>query len=873
MKRMSLAVAAVAFSLVAIAGSVPDEVKALRATIASNSVDRTVRCRYYMAWYRDQCAEAEREAILERNVAAHRRIIELQPKNLAMQAELGIVLAIGGRDKDAEKVLAKTMADEQANPGRLDQNRLSESRWALAECLWRKGDVTGAKKLISDIATMPWTGEPSRTSARAKAMFLHGVWTDPDADLDMFKLPHSTDGKPFPTPQKAEYGEKKVGLGKVEIRFRTNETDGTNGSSFARATEDKREDPIVRLLKKKLTRFGTKFEKGGTKITIEISPDAPVDKSQGYSLDVAKGNISIKARSRLGATYGAVSLLQCIDREKLAVAECSIRDWPKLEKRGVIAHWELGQLEYWLFHKMSYPVVDMFRPEWGIVFSPLDREVVRQTARRHNDFGIPIYWTNRWIIVDPMLPLTAPNVHAMHSEWMHYAAAIGAKFVWEMDDSRFPMLPADMAAAGTAANLDAKHIDKLYHEVKAKHPDFKMMFGPPFYFGPDGGLSKNQYTEPRDPYLKSIAEFLDPEIDVYWSGPRCKSLDFTPEKIKWFSDLIGRKQVVFHNADAVGRHNYESFGADVPGYKDRHCPETLDLIEGFCKNTTFYNQACEVGPAMDWCWNPDAHDATEATRRTIAQLEGPGVFEILSVAIPPISYLDKYSHGRPRSELFTEDQSNLDKLVADGEDAWRRVMEIAKNGGLFVSGFNRYALEWARRLAEYRRNPPKWLVERRDAELANTSFAKSEVGFDESRGDQFLPAELIQGGHYFDGIKDMSDRTPCGSKELQIGETVSGRFAIEQFPPETPPKLIVVGQAMVEYWDRKFKVELPDAELEVNGRVVWRGKMFADGRYKPCEIELPVYTLLRDNTFSIRHTGPDVAHKRRPMVHYVVIRK
>ena len=83
----------------------------------------------------------------------------------------------------------------------------------------------------------------------------------------------------------------------------------------------------------------------------------------------------------------------------------------------------------------------------------------------------------------------------------------------------------------------------------------------------------------------------------------------------------------------------------------------------------------------------------------------------------------------------------------------------------------------------------------------------------------------------------------------------------------------MVCQALVDYHDKDFKVELPNAELEVNGNVVWRGKMFAEGLYKPCEIKLPVVSLLRNNTFSIRYTGPDVKHKRLPMIHYVVIRK
>ena len=39
-------------------------------------------------------------------------------------------------------------------------------------------------------------------------------------------------------------------------------------------------------------------------------------------------------------------------------------------------------------------------------------------------------------------------------------------FSFHLDDMRFPMHPADIEAAGTAANLDAKYLTKLYREVK-----------------------------------------------------------------------------------------------------------------------------------------------------------------------------------------------------------------------------------------------------------------------------------------------------------------------------------------------------------------------------------------------------------------------
>lgn len=869
MKRIIAVAVVAAMAFMACAGSVDNEVKALRTVISSNSVNRTVGCRYYKAWFRELCTKAEREAILDRNVAAHRRLLEMRPNDTAASSDLGITLWIGGRDKEAEQILRKVVADVDSGKANLPCDRLSETRWTLADILWRNGDKAGAKKLVADIATMPWKGEVPRSSAREKATFLHWAWTDPDADIDSLTLPHHRDCKPFPVPQEAKYGEKKVSLASVELKVRTGGTGATGGTNAAGHTSPASPaDPIIRLLKRKLTRFGAEFAPGGTKITIELSPNAPVEKPQGYSLDVANGKIAAKARSRLGLTYSVVSLLQCIDREKLAIAECEIRDWPKLEKRGVIAHWDPCHLEYELFNKMSSIAMDMFRPQWSFLTSPLEREVARLSIKRRNDFGIDLRWANRWIIVDPNLPLSSPRVRAMHLAWMRLAASYGAGIWFDEDDSRYPMRPEDVAAFGMSDKLDAKYLDGLYKEVKAEYPGFRLTFGPPFYFGPDAPLNKIVYPEPRDPYLRSVGEFLDPEVDVYWSGPRVKTWGLWPVKIKWFSDMVKRKQVIYHNADCIGAHNFYRYGIDVPGFKEKHSPEALDMIGGFYMNTSRYSEACSTGPSMEWCWNPDAHESKTATRRTVDQLEGAGVFDILAAAMPSVAYFDRYACGTPRSELFMEDQADLDGKIAEAEKAWADAKPLMKNGGKFVYDYNALGIGWAKKLAKYLRNPPKWLLEKRDAELKNTKFAVEEVGYDASKGDVFIPSELMSGGEYFFGLGDYSGRGKRGIKYLNHGryDSVSMKFDVEVFPPVEPPKFILVGMS--------FKPDFqPDMEIELNGKVVWRGKAFKAHWFTPLEIDLPVYALQRsNNTIVVRNTAPAEEHQRKPIVHYAVIR-
>ena len=856
----------------AVADAAGDEIKALCGVIESNSVNRTTKCRYYKAWYSELCTKEELKAILDRNVAAHRRWKELDPGSFAPYAGLGRTLAAVGRWKDAKPELEKALsAPEGKLPGDIRINVL----WEMANCLWQEGDRDGAKKCIAQIATIDWKGDD--IVVRRRALYLHRAWTDRDADLDVFTLPHSTDRKPFPTPQESTYGEAKVSLARVELK--------TAGL--------KPDDPIARLIKRKLTRFGAKLVEGSGKweegrsedaaiVRIAILPDAPVDKPQGYSLEVRSkkeegkseyGVVSIKARDRLGALWGVVSFLQCIQRKeptddnsKLipstfsllpSICTLQIADWPKCLRRGVIDYWYDDFLEYAIFNRMSMANIRM---DGDYVPSPLDRERYRLWCARFREFGIEMFCGSGNIMMNPMLPLSSPRTRKLHVGWARFVASIGGNFALHLDDCRFPMHPLDLENAGTAANLDAKYMTDIYREVKKDYPGFKMLFCPPFYWGPDGGVG---YPEPRDQYLKSLGSDLDPEVEVYWTGPRVKSGGMSDEKTDWYAGLIGRKPVIFHNSDCRGRHNHIAYGADVPGYKASHSTNLFEHVSAFLHNMSRYQAAPAIGACMDWCWNPEAHDPETAVRRTDEMLVGPGVFEILRDATPALAYFDKYVYGSPRSELLTEDQADLDRRITESEAAWSKVMAIAKNNGLFVEDFNRCGIKWAKKLASNRRNPPQWLKERYDAEMANTALAEKEVGFDASKGDLFFPAETLMGGLYVKGVGEKGMRNV---KYVSVGEELSGRFSCELFPPERPFKIIFMGFQ----WNRHAAF----ADVEVNGRKIWSGEVFANKhRFNAMEIEIPVDVMQRSNTFVFRNSAPMNEGHRKPEVHYVVIKK
>ena len=910
---VALAAIAAAAALCADAAGVADEIRAIKAEIKSNSIDRTTKCRYYRAWYADQCDKAELAAIRERNIAAHRRWIALKPNSPYPRASLGRVYAALGKWDEARKELEAAYAERR----KLDFMQNVNVGWELANLMWHDGDKDGARKMIAQVAALERKGDTPSTYWRAQ--YLDMMFKNEDEDIDALRLPHSCDGKPFPTPQRAEYGDAKVSLAKVEVSLKEEgrskkeevRSSGGNFKGRSKKEEGKEEgenDPIVRLLKRKLQRFGSKFVEGRSKkeegrgedvmtIELEISPDALVDKPQGYLLEVRSkkeegrssekeevrskkeegrsngGVVLIKARDRLGALWGVVSFLQCVQRKESSgdnskllpssfsllpsIRAMRIEDWPGMERRGVIDYFQPEFLEIALFGKMSSVTIDLGN---DYSLSPLDRELHHIWGERFKSFGIEMYCVIRSKAMEPIIPLSSPRTWRLHLAWTRFIASCGMGMSFHLDDSRFPLHPLDLEGAGSGANLDAKYLTRLYREVKKDYPDFKMQFCPPFYWGPDASA---RYPEKRDPYLYSLGKDLDSEIDVYWTGPRVKSMGFTPERVQWYIDRIGRKPTVFHNSDCIGRHNHIQYGADPTGFKRSHSPDIFDYLASFQQNMSSYNGSIWAYSAMDWVWNPVAHDPTNSVVRAVDILEGPGVSKALGDAMPSISYFDKYTHGTPRGELFAEDQAELDRRVAEADAAWKKAYSLAKNGGKFIDGFRR-GLEWARKLAEIKRNPPEWFLMKHEAEMANNSWARSEVGYDEKNGDQFIPSEMMSGATYYSNITDWSH----GKRTVRYvnpGVSVRGMFTCNSYPPPAPYKMLIVGM--------RFQGKAPTVEVEVNGRVLWRGEPFVRNKFTPLEVELPVDAMrMGDNRFVIRNASAEVDPERKAIIHYIVVR-
>ena len=215
--------------------------------------------------------------------------------------------------------------------------------------------------------------------------------------------------------------------------------------------------------------------------------------------------------------------------------------------------------------------------------------------------------------------------------------------------------------------------------------------------------------------------------------------------------------------------------------------------------------------------------------------------------------------------MFAEDQADLDSRVVEAEAAWKEADSLSKNGGKFIDGFRR-ALKWAKDLAAIKRNPPKWFLEKHEAEMANNSWARNEVGYDESKGDQFIPSEMMSGATYYRHITDWSH----GKRSVRYvhpGMEVKASFECYSYPPPAPYKMLVVG---MRYTDRDATVE-----VEMNGRVIYRGKSFSTHySFTPLEVGMPVDAMrMGVNRFVIRNVSEEKDRNHLFVLHYIVVRK
>lgn len=786
----------------------------------------------------------------------YEELVLLNPTNADYHIELGnhYVNLGAGTNAASQFTLAKNL------PG-LTSKQQGDIFYGLASSALLNGNRASAidwceQALASNLPSYSVGGRAVYPDVLAKfaLKFMKGP------QLNDLRLPFYTAARAFPLPQQVDYSGNFVDLSSVKLIL----GGGLNSN-----------DVRVVLLTNKLGRLGIAFSDAAPfsiKINTESTPTAPA-KSEGYALFVTNNAAVINSYDAQGTLWGIVSLIQVIDDEftpKIRI--CSMVDWPDVARRGFLQDNWKDTLEFMLFCKLNtvvdqrggpfvVPYPDPARP-----LTPLQKAINADRSSQFTAFGLDFYYGIRPWTMQYHFPLSSERTLALHTEICSEIARNGGHIYFPFDDSRYPFHPDDAAIWATSANLDARYVDWLYEAVHDEVPTFKMVFCPPFYAGP-GEDASYAYNESRDDYLRSIQYYLDPAVDVFWTGPYVKGWTKTASELAWLTNLTHRAPMIFQNV--TGPHNSVSYITDETDHWTSWHYEGFftNDITGYLKNAHMGTEAPQTTTLADCLWNLDGYDASNSIRNGVAMLFGRDFFGLLDPLTQALGYLDKYEYGTITPEALTE----TNEITVRAQIAAAAFADAEAYNAFSLSNFPGWcksAVGWYSNMVVGLQSPPNFHLTYTNEIATTKSYAQSEAGLNTASGDIFLsPVDLLGG--------EMGNYDGRFSSRLYGAKTALPRlkssFVCTPYPPSSNYFIKVSARDDVDLYSNAV-----DIRISVNGTPIYQGpNTFQTNNWSIQSYTIPMGILSSTNELKIENIeDTDYPHgPPRFSVNYAVVSK
>ena len=834
------------------------------------------------------------------------KLVEMVPKDAPAFIRAGEAYYIQGKADKAETY--SRQAYELSATGTMTR---AGALIGLANAAILKGDKTAALKHCEDVLASPYPPPPQNSRNGGDKYGSYVFWANPrmqahllapllkGGDFDGFQLPWYTGCEVYPTAREADYKPDFIPLKSLTVVL---------GGGMA---ED---DLRLKFLRQKMERIGVKVAvaPGSGKapvagsftlrINTEDGPAAP-EKAQGYAMKITPEGAWVRGFDKLGTSFGLVSLIQMIGHEGPAKIRCGeVRDWPEYTGRGFKqgrAVYNRNLLEFALMGKFSCVEEQSgsyltYRTLGGdMPWTPLIKFGALEMARIFTAFGVDLYFGEDMYAMYPNMPLTSPRTFEFHKKIFSDLAAAGGNVYYPNDDGRGGQAhPADKAATGdqdTSAKLDAKYLTKLFRAVRADHPNFKIIFCPVYYFGPDG--TTEYKNNPRDPYLKSIREDLDPAIEVFWNGPRVREGGKKKIHGEWAKREYGRKPAIYQNSFGHCMFNYLGDEAFQWCEKDDD-PRGL-MYDGFYGDISsfYYNQDIAMnGPFTmgysAYMWNPKAYKPMADSKRITGVLYGKEMWDIIRPGNVALAYFDKFDLWFQMWPAAYAERDLVKTNYAIAQAAWDKAAAYNPAATSNMPTYFKTMVSYAGNLTRAIDTAKPW-EERVAADIAELrETAQKEVALDESKGDVFLPGICFIGGkHRKYGVKTPEEKARHRSDPVGIRKAI---FLEKQLTPFAQAysdfkladsakgcELILNGM----YEKNPDDQSAPSYRILVNGHVAFEGPTLlpADCEWGTQKIAIPASMLNKNglNRMEIINLEEGFGTQTPPFIAivYAVIRK
>lgn len=662
--------------------------------------------------------------------------------------------------------------------------------------------------------------------------------------IDPLRMPFYT-GQIMPTPQKVRYENKTFSLKHTELLL----NDGL-----------KLNDPLVGYLRERIERYkGTlqsELTNSDTQIELKIQPSG---REQAYSITWDGTKAILSGNDRQGLLWAIASFNQLVHSSKTepVVRVAEVHDYPVSAKRGFIAGDWLNAPAYCLAFKINKPVFQTAlvgdgktrQAKYDNWREPLNDRVkagIKTYSEGLTPFGIEWYAGHNPIVAKDKIESGSEADYNVVLDWAMQLEAIGGHLSLKYDDHRFPISAEDQRRFGSARAADSYLLKRLSQDLTKQYPKARVLFCPPFYWGPD---SPAFYPEDRDDYLFELGSKLPANIDLFWTGPRVKSHQVNPGDVSWVRQLLQRNPVYWQNAFGTSHSFFYHYVTDpIPVLNDWYYDGFLNEIDCYMFNCLMPGYAAAAGASVDYAWNPKAYDPEYSIREMATKLVGSDTYPALIALNKSLSYFDRY--GLRRTPGAAKRLPELEAKLSVVNAIWTEI-ETNRN----IAAVDRWTSmrrhrDQVNRFVNRVKNSPDLAAYREDASNS-LKRAIAEVGYRE--GETFLSA------YDFKGASKPIRQKGRTFLKASAAQKISGSFNVEPFPVEVNYELILNVQT-----SGKFRIR-------INEKQIYEGaKSNVAGTWTPHTFEIPTSVFLRQNQLVIENIDDQ---DNLFLINYAVVRK
>lgn len=685
-------------------------------------------------------------------------------------------------------------------------------------------------------------------------------------------------GTVFPTPQNAVYHDTYHRAEEILI---------WPGDGY------RADDVLIELLEQRIVETGgavrhidtlDEAEAGALVISVGATDWQPPlagsvpQREQGYLIEFVEDDgrdiAVLRGYDPQGLVWAVVSLIQLMapTAEGPQLRAANIYDYPAITKRGYFGNqWggraPLDEAWYILMSKMNTVVLRRHRtrhlPDWREV-ADSTWESLEKSARILTPLGIDWFFGYRALSQDEtQVNCSSPEDLELFLNHARRTADLGGGFYLAFDDIRFPLHPDDQARFGSAREADSYLLAKLYDGLQKTHPGASLWFGQPFYWGP---TSPHAYNESREEYLRTLGERLPPEVGLVWTGGSVKSGVKTPEEVAWFTELTGRKPIVFQNGvGAPNVHGYHYATDPLTSWQDWHYPEFFDDVEVFMQNTGMPLMTVAVMTLADFLWNPAAYDAERSVREACKILAGPDNFPRMQELSGLLASLNMY--GLQVSPAAARDIDQIRQTVKEMDAVFAEIDSNYDGAAERWTWINGYMTHQQRFLSRLEENPD--LAHFVDMAEGVRQMAIEESGFNEATDVLLTPVDFV--GSMPPRIYGVRCEPRAAAYVLGHGtgaHSMRAVFNVDPFPPAADYILVMSGQDNDRGDPARIRIRIGDTVIHEgeNGfeRLGWSRQ----------EWRIPAESLIRNTPITIENL--EEGSVRGPpwfMLNYAILRK